>query len=249
MYKTAAEHGKRVQAQGGAKNYMVVMPDANLDITIPSLVNSFYGCAGQRCLAGGAILAVGSVYESLLEKFTAAASKLNTGYGLDEAVDMGPVISNAAKGRVLAYIEKGLAENAKLVLDGRNICVQGYEKGAFVGPTVFTDVTTKMTIGREEIFGPVVSFMRVKDLDEALDLIHKNPFGNSASIYSTNGKTVRDFNYKVQCGNIGVNLGVPAPMAFFPFSGYKDSFFGDLHGQAQDGIYFFTDRKVIISRW
>ncbi len=249
IYQKGAENGKRVQAQAGAKNFLVVMPDADLDRTVASLLTSFFGCAGERCLSGAVLLPVGEVYEPLKEKFVDAASKLKVGYGLDETAQMGPVVSKRHMERVLGYIEKGLAEGAKLLLDGRGIKVEEYPKGYFIGPTIFDEVTPEMAIANEEIFGPVASIIRVKDLDEAIDIIHANPYGNASSIYTSSGKWAREYKYRVHCGNIGVNIGIVAPMAFFPFSGAKDSFFGDLHGQGRDAIDFFTEKKVVISRW
>lgn len=249
IYKRAGETGKRVQAQGGAKNSLVVMPDAKLDNTVNNMLASFYGCAGQRCLAGSNLIGVGDIANPLIAKFVEASKRIKVGYGLDESSNMGPVISEAAKKKVLGYIDQGVKDGAKLLLDGRNIKVPGYEKGYFIGTTVFDNVTPDMKIAKDEIFGPVVSFMRMKNLDEAIDFIHKSPFGNAASIYTQNGKWARDFRYKVQCGNIGVNIGIVAAMAYFPFAGYKDSFFGTLHGQGKDAVNFYTDRKIVITRW
>jgi malonate-semialdehyde dehydrogenase (acetylating)/methylmalonate-semialdehyde dehydrogenase len=249
IYQKAAENGKRAQCQAGAKNFLVVMPDADLDRTVPALITSFYGCAGERCLSGAVLLAVGDVYEPLRDKFVDAASRLKVGYGLDETVQMGPVVSKRHMGRVLGFIEKGLGEGAKLLLDGRGIKVEEYPNGYFIGPTIFDEVTPEMTIASEEIFGPVASIIKVKDLDEAMHIIEANPYGNASSIFTSSGKWAREFKYKVRCGNIGINIGVVAPMAFFPFSGSKDSFFGDLHGQGRDAIDFFTEKKVVISRW
>jgi len=249
VYQKATENGKRAQCQAGAKNFMVVMPDADLDRTVASLLTSFFGCAGERCLSGAVLLPVGDVYEPLKQKFVDAASKLKVGYGLDEAVQMGPVISKTHMERVLGYIEKGLEEGAKLLLDGRDMKVEEYPNGYFIGPTIFDEVTPQMTIAKEEIFGPVASIIAAKDLDEAIDIIHANPYGNASSVYTSSGKWAREFKYRVRCGNIGINIGIVAPMAFFPFSGSKDSFFGDLHGQGRDAIDFFTEKKVVISRW
>lgn len=249
VYKKSAENGKRVQAQGGAKNSLVVMPDAVIARTVPNMLASFFGCAGQRCLAGANLVAVGDVAEPVLDKFVEGAKRIKVGYGLDESVNMGPVVSGDAKKKILGYIEKGVEEGAKLVLDGRGIKVPGYENGHFIGPTIFKDVTPDMTIAKDEIFGPVVSFMAMDSMDDAIDFIHSSPFGNAASIYTQSGKWARDFRYRVQAGNIGINVGVVAAMAFFPFAGYKNSFFGDLHGQGRDAIKFFTDRKVVITRW
>lgn len=249
IYKRAGETGKRVQAQGGAKNSLVVMPDAKLDNTVNNMLASFYGCAGQRCLAGSNLIGVGDIADPLIKKFVEASKKIKVGYGLDESSNMGPVISEAAKKKVIGYIDQGVEDGAKLLLDGRNIKVPGYEKGYFIGTTVFDDVTPDMKIAKDEIFGPVVSFMRMQSLDDAIEFIHKSPFGNAASIYTQNGRWARDFRYKVQCGNIGINIGIVAAMAYFPFAGFKDSFFGTLHGQGKDAVSFYTDRKVVITRW
>lgn len=249
VYQKAAENGKRAQCQTGAKNFLVVMPDADLDRTVAALLTSFFGCAGERCLSGAVLLAVGDVYEPLRDKFVDAASRLKVGYGLDETVQMGPVVSKRHMENVLGYIEKGLEEGAKLPLDGRGIEVEEYPDGYFIGPTVFDEVTPEMTIANEEIFGPVVSIVHAEDLDEAIDIIHANPYGNASSIFTSSGKWAREFKYRVRCGNIGINIGIVAPMAFFPFSGMKDSFFGDLHGQGRDAIDFFTEKKVVITRW
>jgi malonate-semialdehyde dehydrogenase (acetylating)/methylmalonate-semialdehyde dehydrogenase len=250
VYETCAHYGKRVQAQGGAKNSLVVMEDAVMDKAVQNMLASFFGCAGQRCLAGANLVPVGKkAYDAVVPKFIEGAKKIKVGYGLDESTNMGPVVSQAAKKKILGYIQKGIDEGAKLVLDGRNIKVPGYEKGAFIGPTIFKDVTPDMTIAKEEIFGPVVSIIERDSLDDAIDLIHQSPFGNAASIYTQSGKIAREFRYRVQAGNIGINIGIVAAMAYFPFGGYKDSFFGTLHGQGKDAIMFFTDRKVVITRW
>jgi malonate-semialdehyde dehydrogenase (acetylating)/methylmalonate-semialdehyde dehydrogenase len=249
IYKKSAENGKRVQAQGGAKNSLVVMPDAVLDRTISNMLASFYGCAGQRCLAGSNLVAIGDVAEPLLKSFVERSKKIKVGYGLDESVNMGPVISAKAKKKVIDYIDGAEAEGAKVLLDGRGIKVPGYEKGHFVGPTVIDNVTPDMKIAKEEVFGPVVGYLRMNDMDEALDFIHSSPFGNAASIYTQSGKLAREFRYRCQVGNVGINVGLVAAMAYFPFAGYKNSFFGDLHGQGQDAVKFFTDRKVVITRW
>ena len=249
IYSNGSRLGKRVQCQGGAKNFIVVMPDANLEGTVPALITSFYGCAGERCLSGAVILSVGDIYEPLKEMFLEEASKLKVGYGLDETTQMGPLVSKKHKDRVLSYIEKGIGEGAKLILDGRNIVVLDYPNGYFVGPTIFDDVNPDMTIANEEIFGPVVSIIRVSSLDKAIDIMDANPYGNAASIFTSSGKYAREFRHRTDIGNIGINIGIAAPMSFFPFSGRKDSFFGDLHGQGRDGIQFFTEKKVVIERW
>jgi malonate-semialdehyde dehydrogenase (acetylating)/methylmalonate-semialdehyde dehydrogenase len=249
VYKVCGETGKRVQASGGAKNFVLVMPDAELDKSIPSLITSFYGCAGERCLSGSVLVAVGDVYKELREKFVSAAKTLKVGNGLEEGVQMGPVISKRHKDKVLGYIEKGMQEGAKLILDGRNIKVDGNSKGFYIGPTFFDDVHPNMTIAKEEIFGPVVSIIRVKNLDEGLKLIENSEYGQSACIYTSSGKTFREFKYKVTANMIGVNIGVAAPMAFFPLGGLKESFFGDIKAQGREIIQFYTDTKVVIQRW
>ncbi len=249
VYQTATAHGKRAQCQGGAKNFLVVMPDAVLDRTVAAIMTSAFGTAGQRCLAGAVALAVGEIAEPLKKNLVEAASKLKVGNGLDESVQMGPVISAAARDRILNYIEQGLSSGARLLLDGRGISVEGYPDGYFVGPTIFDQVTPEMTIAQEEIFGPVLSIMQVEDFEGALDVLHTSRYGNAASIFTASGKWAREFQYRVLAGNIGINIGIAAPVAAFPFSGMKDSFFGDLHGQGFDAINFFTERKVVITRW
>lgn len=249
IYEEAGALGKRVQCQGGAKNFITVMPDANMDVCVPNMIASFFGNSGQRCLAGAVLVLVGDAADAMLDRFVTAASGLKLGYGLDPSVQMGPVAGRPHMERIVQFIDKGEAEGAKLLLDGRGVKVPGYEKGCFVGPTVFDEVAPGSTIAEEEIFGPVVSVMRVKNLDEAIELANGSRFGNASSIYTSSGKSAREYVYRVDGGNIGVNIGVAAPMAFFPFGGMKDSFFGDLHGQGKDGVNFFTDRKVVVSRW
>ncbi len=251
VYKLSAEYKKRVQAQGGAKNTIVVMPDCNLKKTVPNMISSFFGCAGQRCLAGANLAIVGGddFYHEMLDQFVAMAKNLKLGYGLDESTSMGPLVSKKAQQKVLNYIEVGIKEGAKMLVDGRNVTVPGYEDGAFVGPTIFEEVNPDHTICKEEIFGPVVSVMRFKDLDEAIEFMNACPFGNAGSIYTSSGPDARKFRYEVTSGNIGINIGIVAAMAYFPFAGMNDSFFGDLHGQGYDAVNFFTDRKVVITRW
>jgi malonate-semialdehyde dehydrogenase (acetylating)/methylmalonate-semialdehyde dehydrogenase len=249
LYKKAGEFGKRAQVQGGAKNFLTVMPDADLEKSVPALITSFYGCAGQRCLAGGVLLAVGDIYEPLKKAVLEASKRVSVGNGLEEGIQMGPLASKQGMERVLHYIEVGLEEGAELLLDGRDIKVEGYLKGYFIGPTVFDKVTRDMIIAREEIFGPVIPIIRVRDLEEAIDIIHANPYGNASSVFTSSGKVARDYQYRVKAGNIGINVGVAAPVATFPFSGMKDSFFGDLHGQGKDAVDFFTENKVVITRW
>lgn len=249
IYKRCGETGKRAQVLGGAKNIVAVTPDANLDAAMPSLITSFFGCSGQRCLSGSVLVPVGDVADALLEKFTAAAKAMNVGDGLDEQTAMGPVVSAAHRERVLGYIEKGIEEGAELILDGRNYTVPEYPNGFFVGPTIFDKVTSDMAIAREEIFGPVVSVVRARDLDEVIDLINTRDYANAACIYSQNGAMVREFKYRVKPSMIGVNIGIAAPMSFFPFGGAGNSMFGDVKGHGQEIFQFFTDTKVVIERW
>ncbi|MBI2341686.1 MAG: CoA-acylating methylmalonate-semialdehyde dehydrogenase [Deltaproteobacteria bacterium] len=249
IYKKCGETGKRVQSLGGAKNFAVIMPDANIDAAVPAIIGSAFGCAGQRCLATSVALTVGESYEPFKKAMANAASKIKVGFGLDESVQMGPVISNRHKERVLSYIEKGVQEGAELILDGRKIKVSGSEGGFFVGPTIFDKVKAEMAIAREEIFGPVLAIIQVKNLDEALEIIQKNEYGNASSIFTKSGKSARDFKYKVPCSMTGVNIGIPAPMAFFPFGGNKGSFFGDIKGHGPEIVDFFTDKKIVIERW
>ena len=259
VYKRCGENGKRVIAQCGAKNFLLVMPDADLERTIAACMTSFYGNTGQRCLSGANLVVVGdslneheynAFYRKVVDVFGDAASKIRVGYGLDESVQMGPVQNKNRKERILGFIQKGIEEGAKLRLDGRNVKLVGdWPHTCFLNPTAFEDVTTDMTIGREEIFGPVACIMRARSFDEAIEMIHGNPYGNAASIFTSSGKWAREFQYRVQCGNIGINIGIAAPMAFFPFGGMKDSFFGTLHGQGRESIRFFTESKVVIQRW
>jgi malonate-semialdehyde dehydrogenase (acetylating)/methylmalonate-semialdehyde dehydrogenase len=249
VYTTAAAHGKRVQALGGAKNHIVVMPDADMDRAVNVVSESIFGCAGQRCLAGSIIVGAGEAYEPMREKLMANAKAIKVGYGLDEGVTMGPVVSRKHREKVMSYIEKGVSEGATMTLDGRETSVDRYPSGAFVGPTIFEDVDPSMTIAREEIFGPVASVTRSDNLDDAIEAVRKNPFANAVSIFTTSGKAAREFRYRVGVSMIGVNIGVAAPMAFFPFGGTKGSFFGDLKAHGTDAIEFYTDKKVVISRW
>ena len=252
IYKKCGETGKRVIAQAGAKNFIVIMPDANIDKAMVSLVSSFFGNAGQRCLAGANLLVVGdeTTYRKVVGKFTAAAAAIRVGDGLDEASQMGPVQNAGSKQRILEMMEKGISEGAKLVLDGRKPKLNGdLPEACFLNPSVFENVTLDMSLAREEIFGPVASVLRAKDLDEAIDMIHSVPFGNSAAIFTNNGRWARQFQHDVKAGNVGINVGIVAPMAFFPFGGMGDSFFGILHGQGRDVVRFFTECKVVITRW
>lgn len=253
IYKRCGETGKRVIAQCGAKNFMTIMPDCNVDRTIAAMMTSFYGNTGQRCLAAANAVIVGKddeFYKSFVNKVVSRAAKIKIGYGLDESIQMGPLRDPAKKANVLRYIESGIKEGAKLTLDGRKLqIIGGYPEDSFLGPTVFENVNPNMKIGCEEIFGPVMSIMRVNDLDEAIKISNENPYGNGHSIFTQNGKWAREFQYNIASGNVGINVGITAPVAFFPFSGAKDSFFGVLHTQGKEAIRFFTESKVVIQRW
>jgi len=253
IYKKCGETGKRAIVQAAAKNFLVVMPDANLEATIPALMTSFFGNTGQRCLSGANLVIVGkddTFYNKCLNAFVDTASRIRVGYGLDESIQMGPMQSIDGKQRVTGYIEKGIKEGAKLILDGRKPKIIGaYPDTCFLNPTVFEGVIPDMTIGKEEIFGPVASVMRAENLDEAIEMANCSNFGNADSIFTSSGKTAREFQYRIESGNVGINIGIVAPMAFFPFGGMKDSFFGALHGQGRDAVRFFTESKVVIQRW
>ena len=249
IYERCGATGKRVQALGGAKNIVAVMPDADIDAAMPSLMTSFFGCTGQRCLSGSVLVPVGDAVTRLVDAFAGAAKAVKVGCGLDEQTAMGPVVSEAHRHRVLGYIEKGISEGAELILDGRNYKVPEYPDGFFVGPTVFDHVKAGMTIATDEIFGPVVSIVRAADLDEAIDLINTRNFANAACIYTQSGAAVREFKYRVKPSMVGVNIGIAAPMSFFPFGGSGSSFFGDTKAHGQEIFNFFTDMKVVIERW
>ncbi|MEJ7762307.1 MAG: CoA-acylating methylmalonate-semialdehyde dehydrogenase [Thermomicrobiales bacterium] len=249
VYARASASGKRVQACGGAKNAIVVMPDANLDVYLSTIMNSFYGAAGQRCLANSLVLPVGDAHAATRELVVEAASKLRLGDGLEPGVDLGPVVSAAARDRIVTAITNGVNEGAEAVLDGRNPHVPERPDGFFVGPTLLDGVRPDMRVYKEEIFGPVVGMSPVESLDEAIAQINAADYGNAASIFTESGSAARRFRYEVETGNIGINVGVAAPMAYFPFSGAKGSFFGTLHPQSRDAVRFFTESKVVVSRW
>jgi malonate-semialdehyde dehydrogenase (acetylating)/methylmalonate-semialdehyde dehydrogenase len=249
VYRRGTHAGKRVQALGGAKNFVVVMPDANLDRAIDVITESFYGCAGERCLAGSVLLPVGPVHAEARERLAAAARALKVGDGTGHGVGMGPVISEGHRRRVLAYIDKGVSEGARLVLDGRTNPVADRPNGFFLGPTLFDGVSPAMTIGREEIFGPVASIVPVASLEEAIRVMQAHPNANATSIFTSSGKAAREYARLATASMVGVNIGVAAPMAQFPFGGAKDSFFGDLKAHGLDAYEFYTDKKVVISRW
>ena len=249
VYRRATHAGKRVQALGGAKNYIVVMPDADWEKSMGVITESFYGCAGERCLAGSVLVPVGDAYEEARDRLVESARSLKVGDGTQPGVEMGPVISARHRERVEGYIAKGVEEGADLLLDGRGLKVPGREEGFFLGPSLFDRVAPEMTIGHEEIFGPVAAISPVRSLEEAIEVMHKHPNANATSIFTTSGKAAREFARLATASMVGVNIGVASPMAYFPFGGAKDSFFGDLKVHGRDAYEFYTDKKVVISRW
>lgn len=249
IYKRCGETGKRVQSLGGAKNVVTIMPDADLDAAMPSLITSFFGCAGQRCLSGSILAPVGDAKAEVMERFVAAAKAMKVGSGLDESVAMGPVGGAGHKEKILGYINAGVEEGAELILDGRDFTVPEYPNGFFVGPTIFDNVKPDMKIASEEIFGPVVSVVNPQNLDEVVELVNSRQYANASCIYTQSGATAREFKYKVNPSMVGVNIGIAAPMSFFPFGGYGNSFFGDIKGHGREIFQFYTDMKVVIERW
>ena len=253
VYERCGKNGIRCLAQGGAKNFIVIMPDAPLEQSMVSLASSFFGNTGQRCLAASNLLVVGNdaEYNRFADMFREAARNIEVGNGLNPSVQMGPLQNAQSKDRVVGVIEKGLAEGAKLTLDGRKLLNfdTSLPDRCFLSPSIFEEVAPDMSVGRDEIFGPVASILRAGDLNEAIDVIHGNPYGNAASIFTSNGKLARQFQHEVVAGNVGINVGVVAPMSFFPFGGRKDSFFGVVHGQGRDVIRFFIEPKIVITRW
>ena len=249
VYSQATAHGKRAQCQAGAKNPVVIMPDADMETAARIVADSSFGCAGQRCLASSLVIAVGEAGESFNEAIAAQAAGRKVGYGMDEGVEMGPVISAESKSRIEGLIGAWEGEGARILVDGRGKKVDGYEDGYFVFPTVLDRVDPAGEIARTEIFGPVLGLLKVGDLDEAIGLINGARYGNMACLFTDSGAAARKFRYEALVGNVGINIGVAAPMAFFPFSGWKESFFGDLHGQGRHAVEFFTQTKVVVERW
>ncbi|MBL8100389.1 MAG: CoA-acylating methylmalonate-semialdehyde dehydrogenase [Anaerolineales bacterium] len=249
IYATAASHGKRVQAQGGAKNPVIILPDADMDMATKIVADSAFGCAGQRCLAVSFAVTVGDAKNQFTELICDAASSRVVGYGLNSGVQMGPVINMASKSRVEQLIGLGQSEGATVPVDGRGTLIKGYDGGSFVKPTILADVPRGSEIAKTEIFGPVLSLMHVNTVDDAIELVNSGQYGNQASLFTSSGNAARKFRYEAEAGNIGINIGVAAPMAFFPFSGWKDSFFGDMHGQGMDAVEFFTQKKIVVERW
>ena len=238
-----------MQCQGGAKNHVVVLPDADRDTTTQIVADSAYGCAGQRCLAVSVAVTVGEARDWFSRSISDTAASLKVGFGLDEGVQMGPVITPASRERIEGLIEKGAAEGARPTVDGRRTRNGGRSDGNFVGPTVLDGVPPESALEETEIFGPVLSLIHAKDVDHAMDIIQRNSYGNASSIFTTSGAAARKFRNEIPTGNVGVNIGVAAPMAYFPFSGWKDSFFGIVHGQGRDSVEFYTEKKVVVERW
>jgi malonate-semialdehyde dehydrogenase (acetylating)/methylmalonate-semialdehyde dehydrogenase len=249
IYQTGTAHGKRVQAQGGAKNAVVIMPDADENTTVKIIADSAFGCAGQRCLATSVVITVGNAGEIITEKIIMAARAKKTGNGMSQGIEVGPIISVESKNRIEKLVQDGLNDGATLLLDGRNIVVTGGEKGNFIGPTILGNVKTESILYKTEVFGPVLIIINVESLEDAIKLINESAYGNSACIFTRSGAAARKFRHDSMAGNIGINIGIAAPMAFFPFSGWKESFFGDLHGQTQHAVEFYTQTKVVIERW
>ncbi|NOU94129.1 CoA-acylating methylmalonate-semialdehyde dehydrogenase [Paenibacillus sp. LMG 31456] len=248
VYKTAAASGKRVQALGGAKNHSIVLPDADLGLAIKEITSAAFGSAGERCMACSVVVAVGEVAESLVQGLKEVASQILIGNGLEPNVFLGPVIRQSHKEKTVSYIEEGENENAALILDGRT-ANEANRVGYFVGPTIFDHVKPEMTIWQDEIFAPVLSIVRVESIEEAVDLANRSEFANGACLYSNSAKAIRYFRENIDAGMLGLNVGVPAPMAFFPFSGYKKSFYGDLHANGRDGVEFYTRKKMVVARY
>ena len=249
IYARASANGKRVQCQGGAKNHVVVMPNADAEMTVKIVSDSAFGCAGQRCLAVSTAVTVGEARDHFRDAIVDVASSLSVGSGLDESVQMGPVITSQSKERIEGLIEQGVAEGAKAVLDGRGVKTSTHKNGNFLYPTVLDNVSSGSTLSETEIFGPVLSLVHVNTIEAAIELIAANPYGNASSIFTSDGAVARKFRYEVPTGNVGVNIGVAAPMAYFPFSGWKDSFLGVMLGQVRDAVEFYTDKKVVVERW
>ncbi len=249
VYARASASGKRVQAQGGAKNPLIILPDADLRLTTSIVIDSAFGNAGQRCLAASLAITVGEADRIFTPALAEAAAARVVGYGLDAGVQMGPVITAQSRARITGLIQRGLDEGAQPVVDGRGLVVSGHETGNFVGPTILADVRPGSTLATTEVFGPVLGLMHVDTVEDAIALVNSGEYGNMACIFTGSGAAARKFRYEAQAGNIGINIGVAAPMAFFPFSGWRSSFFGTLHAQGQHAVEFFTQTKVVVERW
>ena len=249
IYETGTKHGKRVQALGGAKNHMIVLPDADMELAADAAVSAGYGSAGERCMAISVVVAVGGAADKLIPLLKERIGKLKVGDGLDKASEMGPLINKAHRDKVAGYVDKGVAEGATLVADGRTLSVAGREKGFFLGPCLFDNVKPNMTIYKDEIFGPVLGMTRVATYDDAIKLINSNPYANGVAIFTNDGGAARKFQHEVEVGMVGINVPIPVPMAYYSFGGWKASLFGDLHIYGRDGVHFYTRMKAVTSRW
>ena len=249
IYARSGEKGKRAQCQGGAKNPVIVLPDADMQMATQIIADSAFGCAGQRCLAVSVAVTIGEAQKTFRDAIAESASKLRVGNGLEEGVQMGPVITRQSKDRIESLIGLGEKQGARVLVDGRNPKIPRHERGNFVKPTILDSVPATSELSHTEIFGPVLSMVHANDMDEALAFLERNPYGNQASLFTSSGAAARRFRYEAPAGNIGINIGVAAPMAYFPFSGWKDSFFGIMHGQGRDSVEFYTEKKVVVERW
>ncbi len=249
VYSRAAANGKRAQCQGGAKNPVIVLPDADMDMTTRIVTDAAFGCAGQRCLAASVAITVGAARNVFAEQIADAAASRKVGYGLDDGIEMGAVITPQSRSNIEMLIGKGASEGAEVIVDGRNPAIAGYEHGNFVRPTILQNVDPRSEIARTEIFGPVLSLIHVETIEDAIAVVNAGAYGNMACLFTSSGAAARQFRYEAHAGNIGINVGVAAPMAFFPFSGWKESFFGDLHAQGSDAVEFYTEKKIVVERW
>jgi malonate-semialdehyde dehydrogenase (acetylating) / methylmalonate-semialdehyde dehydrogenase len=250
IFEVGTKHGKRVQSNGGAKNFVFLMPDADVENSVRGVIEAAYGCAGERCMAGSTAVVIGDAANKVLPPLVDAVKAIKVGRtDIETQPNMGPVITRQHQDRVSQLIEIGAKEGAKIAADGRSVKVDGAPNGFFLGATILDQVQSGMTVAKEEIFGPVLNVMRFDDLDSAIELANKSPYGNGASIFTRSGKAAREFKHRINCGMVGINIGVPASMAWFPFNGWNDSFFGDLHMQGKEGVQFFTQQKVTTTRW
>src|SRR5579859_6880286 len=249
VYVRAAASGKRMQCQGGAKNHVIVLPDADMDLATQIISDSAFGCAGQRCLAVSVAVTIGEAQKTFRDAIAEAASSIKVGFGLDAGVQMGPVISRDSKRRIESLIGAGVGEGANAIVDGRNAKIPSYDQGNFLKPTVLDGLPSASQLAHTEIFGPVLSLVHANSMDAAMEFLARSPYGNQASLFTTSGSAARRFRYEAPAGNVGINIGVAAPMAYFPFSGWKESFFGILHGQGRDAVEFFTECKIVVERW
>jgi malonate-semialdehyde dehydrogenase (acetylating)/methylmalonate-semialdehyde dehydrogenase len=249
VYQRSAASGKRMQCQGGAKNHVIILPDADMDLAKQIISDSAFGCAGQRCLAVSVAVTIGDAQKTFRDAIADAASSIKVGFGLDSGIQMGPVITKESKRRIESLIATGITDGAKPIVDGRNPKIASYDNGNFLKPTILDDVPASSSLANTEIFGPVLSLIHADSIDEGIEFIRKSPYGNQASLFTTSGSAARKFRYEAPAGNIGINIGVAAPMAYFPFNGWKESFFGIVHAQGKDAVEFYTESKIVVERW